>query len=100
MIKEFICNAGDTGSIPGWERYPGAGNGNPLQYFCLANPMDRGTWWATVHGFTRVAHDLATKHRHTHTHTGLTSYNGNRLGKKNNPTRGYVIQVVLSYVKK
>jgi len=69
VIKEFICNARDTGSIPGWGRYPGEGNGNPLQYFCIGNPMDRGTWWATVHGFARAAHDLATKHTHTHTHS-------------------------------
>ena len=39
----------------------GEGNGNPLQYSCLENPMDRGTWQATVHGITRVGHDLATK---------------------------------------
>ena len=50
--KEFACNAGDLGSIPGSERSPGEGNGNPLQYSCLENPMDRGAWWATVHGVT------------------------------------------------
>ena len=44
------CNAGDTGSIPGSGRSPAEGNGNPLQYSCLENPMDRGAWWATVHG--------------------------------------------------
>ena len=41
--------AKDVGSIPGSGRSPGEGNGNPLQYSCLGNPMDRGTWWATVH---------------------------------------------------
>ena len=41
---------GDAGSIPGWGRYPGGGSGNPLQYSCLGNPVDRGAWWATVHG--------------------------------------------------
>ena len=41
------------GSIPGLRRPPGGGNGNPLQYFCLENPMDRGAWQATVHGVTR-----------------------------------------------
>ena len=41
--------------------HPGEGNGNPLQYSCLENPMDRGAWWATVHGVARVGHDLATK---------------------------------------
>ena len=40
----------DTGSIPGLGRSPGEGHGNPLQYSCLGNPMDRGAWWATVHG--------------------------------------------------
>jgi len=42
-------DAGDIGSIPGLGRFPGEGNGNPLQYSCLGNPMDRGAWWATVH---------------------------------------------------
>ena len=46
--KESACSAGDTGSIPGWGRSPGKGNGNPLQYSCLGNPMDRGAWWVTV----------------------------------------------------
>ena len=40
---------GDVGSIPGWGRFPGEGNGNPLQYSCLGNAMDRGAWQATVH---------------------------------------------------
>ena len=43
-------DTGDTGSFPGSGRFPGEGNGNPLQYSCLGNPMDRGTWLATVHG--------------------------------------------------
>ena len=51
--KESACNAGDPGLIPGLERFPGEGNGNPLQYSCLENPMDRGVWWATVHGVTK-----------------------------------------------
>ena len=51
--KESACNAGDLGSIPGLGRSPGEGNGNPLQYSCLENPMDRGAWWATVHGVTK-----------------------------------------------
>ena len=45
-------DAGDMGLIPGWERSPGRGNGNPLQYLCLGTPMDRGAWWATVHRVT------------------------------------------------
>ena len=48
--KESACGAGNVGSIPGLKRSPGEGNGNPLQYSCLGNPMDRGIWWATVHG--------------------------------------------------
>ena len=48
--KESDCDAEDPGSIPGLERSPGEGNGNPVQYSCLENPMDRGAWQATVHG--------------------------------------------------
>ena len=51
--KESPCNAGDSDSIPGSGRSPGEGNGNLLQYFCLENPMDRGAWWATVHGVAK-----------------------------------------------
>ena len=50
--KESVCNSGDPGSIPGLGRSPGEGSGNPLQYSCLENSMDRGAWWATVHGVT------------------------------------------------
>ena len=55
--KESTCNAGNAGLIPGSGRSPGEGNGNPLQYSCLENPMDRGAWWATVH---RVAKESDT----------------------------------------
>ena len=51
--KASARNAGDPGSIPGLERCPGEGNGNPLQYSCLENPMDRGAWWAAVHGVAK-----------------------------------------------
>ena len=47
--KESAYNVGDPSLIPGLGRYPGEGNGNPIQYSCLENSMDRGTWWATVH---------------------------------------------------
>ena len=59
--KESACSAGDPGSIPELGRSPGEGNGNPLQYSYLENPMDGGTWQATVHGVARVGHDLASK---------------------------------------
>ena len=52
LVKNLPANAGDTDSIPGSGRPPGVGNGNPLQYSCLENPMDRGVWQATVHGIT------------------------------------------------
>ena len=57
-VKTSACNVGDLGSIPGSGRSPGEGNGNPLQYSCLENPMDRGAWWATVHGITNVTTSL------------------------------------------
>ena len=52
-VKASASNAGDLGSIPGSGRSSGEGNGNPLQYSCLENPMDGGAWWATVHGVTK-----------------------------------------------
>ena len=51
--KESVCNVGDLGLIPGLGRSPGGGHGNPLQYSCLENPMDRGAWQATVHGVAK-----------------------------------------------
>ena len=59
--KASAGNAEDPGSIPGSGRSPAEGNGNLLQYSSLGNPMDRAAWWATVHGVTRVRHDLVTK---------------------------------------
>ena len=53
VVKNLPANEGVMGSIPGSGRYPGKGNGNPLQYFCLENSMDRGAWWATVHVVTQ-----------------------------------------------
>ena len=52
-VKASACNVGDLGSIPGSGRSSGEGNGNPLQYSCLENPMDQGAWWATVHGVAK-----------------------------------------------
>ena len=53
VIKNLPANAGDMGSIPGLGRFSGEGNGNPLQYSCLGNPIDRGAWQATVHVVTK-----------------------------------------------
>ena len=67
VSKESACKVRDPGLIPGLGRSAGEGDGKPLQYSCLENPMDRGAWRATVHGVTRVGPDLATKppsHKH------------------------------------
>ena len=53
MIKNLPAKAGDVGLIPGSRRSTGEGNGNPLQYFCLENSMDKGAWQATVHGVAK-----------------------------------------------
>ena len=58
--RESACNAGDLGLIPGSERSPGEGNGNPLQYSCLENSMGRGAWWDTVCGITKSWTGIAT----------------------------------------
>ena len=58
MVKNLSPNTGDSrdmGSIPGWGISPGGGHGNPLQYSCLENPMNRGTWWSLVHGVADLA---------------------------------------------
>ena len=61
--KESTCNAGDLGLIPGLGTSPGGGHGNPLQYSCLENPMDRGAWWTAVKGvaksWTRLSNSTA-----------------------------------------
>ena len=80
VVKNLPASAGDTrdeGLIPGWGRSPGGGNSNPLQYSCLENPMDKGTWWATVHSVTKsqtwpkrlIVHTRTHSRTHTHTHT-------------------------------
>ena len=56
QVKNLLASAGvprDAGSIPGSGRFPGGGNGNPHQYFCLENSMDKGAWWAIVHGVAK-----------------------------------------------
>ena len=59
MVKNPLANARDAGSIPGSGRSPGGGHGNPLQYSCLENSMDRGAWQASVHGSQRVTEQLS-----------------------------------------
>ena len=54
MVKNLHANAGGVGLVPGSGRSPGEGNGNPPQYSCLENPMDRGAWQATVHGVAEL----------------------------------------------
>ena len=76
-VKNLPAKAGearDLGSIPGWRRSTGAGNGNLLQYSCLENPMNTGAWHTTVHGVTKNQTQLSDRvqmytHTHTHTHT-------------------------------
>ena len=57
--KESACNAGDLGLIPGLGRSPGEGNGDPFQYFCMENSMDRGTWWTTVNEVAKSQTELS-----------------------------------------
>ena len=66
IFKECACSAGDPGSIPGLGRSPGEGNGNPLQYSCLGNLMDRRAWQGNSLWGCRVRHDLATKQQQQH----------------------------------
>ena len=73
MVKTLPTDAGDPGSISGSGRSPGGGNGNPLQYSCLENPMDRGSWWATVHGVAESDTTEVTQHAHTQAHTTPTT---------------------------
>ena len=70
-VKASACNAGDLGLIPGLGRYPGEGNGNPLQYSCLENPMDRGAWCTIVHGVTKSRIRLSDFTEYLMRNTGL-----------------------------
>ena len=73
MVKNLPINAEDTGDeglIPGSGRSPGGGNGNPLKYSCLGNPMDRGAWWAIVHSVAKSQTQLSM-HMYIHTHIAL-----------------------------
>ena len=68
--KESACNVGDLGLISGLGRSPGEGNGYPLHYSCLENPMDRGAWWATGHGVAKSQTRLSDKHMLTRPRVG------------------------------
>ena len=70
MVKNPSANEGDArdmGSVPGSGRFPEAGDGSPLQYACLGNSMDRGAWWATVHGVAKESDMTEGQSAHTHT---------------------------------
>ena len=69
VVKNLPANAGDLGSIPGSGKSPGGGLGNPLQYSCLENPMDRGAWQATVHGVAQSQTQLSA-HEQINDRTG------------------------------
>ena len=84
--KESACNVGDTGSTPGSERSPGEGNGNPLQYSCLENAMDRGAWRGTVHGITK-------------SQAQLNKWHFQFLKSINNCTKIFVITIVINEMK-
>ena len=71
--KESAYNEGDLGLIPRWGRYPGEGNGYPVQYSCLENPMDRGAWWATAHEVTKSHTWLKRLSRHAWTSNSVYS---------------------------
>ena len=70
-VNASVCNAEDLGSIPGLGRSPGEGNGNPLQYSCLENPMGGGARWATVHGVAKSLDTTEWLHFHFHTVKGF-----------------------------
>ena len=97
--KEATCNAGaaeDKGSVPGSGRSPGAGNGNPLQYSCLENPMNRGAWWVTVQRVPKSRIQLNTNVLHTETKV----WNRRDAGQSSEPTgqaRSKPRLLILSY---
>ena len=68
VVKNLPANAGDAGWIPRLRRSPGEGNGNPLKYSCLRNPMDRGAWWTTAQGVTKES-DMTWGESNNNTHS-------------------------------
>ena len=69
-VKSLPADAGDVGSVPGSGRSPGEGNGHPLQYSCLKNPMDKGAWQDTAHGAAKRQTQLLTKQQQSHHYSG------------------------------
>ena len=112
VLKNPPANAGDVSLIPGSGRSPGEGNGNPLQYSCLGNPMDRAPWWAPVMRSQRARHDLATQQQqqpyyqqmdkaNTNTKTDMsvsikTKLPPNGIHFKNNQSQSYFSSLSLS----
>ena len=91
--EESACSAGDAGSIPGLGRSPGEENGNPLQCLCLESLMDRGAWWAAVHGVTKSRARLSDQHLHIcvliadpHCYTAETNGGGGKKKTKRKAT--------------
>ena len=78
MVKNPPVNAGDMGLTPGLGRSPGVGNGNPLQYSCPRNSVDRGAWWATVHGVAKNQTRLSTHRQTSEKHLAQTQVGGNQ----------------------
>ena len=72
--KKSICHAGDLGLIPGSGRPLGEGNGNPFQYSCLRNPMDRVAWWATVHGVVKELNMTKQAHKKLHNNGQISAF--------------------------
>ena len=98
MVKSLPAKAGDAGdahSIPGSGRSPGVGTGNPLQYACLENPMDRGAWWATVHGVAMSWTRVRT-HAHTHGARMLHSWVSRREMGAQHPDGGFLYKLLFS----
>ena len=93
VVKNLPANARDASSIPGSGRSPGGGNGTPLQYSCLENPMDGGAWWATV---CRIANSWTQLSTHTHTHTHTFYQMSLRPSKHKNLTFPKTQDVVVS----
>ena len=81
-------------SIPGWGRFPGGGHGNPLQYPCLENPLDRGAWKAAVHGVARVGHNRVTKPPPPPLHTVKYNFVGNASSQGSFGNAGLAKQAV------